>query len=204
MMCWDVPRDTAGEGRQGLGLPPGGFPSGGGIRWQQVLEAKGPGGRRGCFRDSEQEAHSGEGVPDQAASYPLWAPSFADRATAELQDGNELAVQGCTNKVERRETQSKHLAGSVCGQEPGFSLNDDREAAGKPALAQVLTFSCKGHQTERTGPEAEWGVHRDSQVTATCPLLEEAVCGSWLLLLSALQSLAPEVWGFPTMHVFIS
>lgn len=145
MMCWDVPRDTAGEGRQGLGLPPGAFPSGGGIRWQQVLEAKGPGGRQGWFRDSEQEAHSGEGVPDQPASYPLWAPSFADRATAELQDGNELAVQGCTNKVERRETQSKHLAGSVCGQEPGFSLNDDREAAGKPALAQVLTFSCKGH-----------------------------------------------------------
>ena len=86
--------DTAGKGRQGSGLPPWGFPSGGGIRWQQVLEAKGPGGRRGCFRDGEQEAHSGEGVPDKPASCLLWAPSFADRATTELQDGNELAVQG--------------------------------------------------------------------------------------------------------------
>ena len=94
MMCWDVPGNTAGKGRQGLGLPPGGFPSGGGIRWQQVLEAKGPGGTPGCFRDGEQEAHSGEGVTDQPTFCPLWTPSFADRATAELQDGNELAVQG--------------------------------------------------------------------------------------------------------------
>ena len=77
--------------------------------------------------------------------------------------------------MERRETQSKHPAGSVYGQEPGFYLNDDREAAGKPVLAQVLTFSCKGHQTERTGAEAEWRVHRDSQVIARCPLLEEGV-----------------------------
>ena len=50
--------------------------------------------------------------------------------------------------------QSKRPASSVHGQEPGFYLNDDREAAGKSVLAQVLTFSSKGHQTERIGAEA--------------------------------------------------
>lgn len=75
-----------------VGSPSRGFPSGGGIRWQQVLEAKGPGGRRGCLRDGEQEAHSGEGVPDQPASCLLWAPALQQPLSSKM--GMSLLSKG--------------------------------------------------------------------------------------------------------------
>lgn len=65
--------------------------------------------------------------------------------------------------------QSKRPAGSVHGQEPGFYWNDDREAAGKSVLAQVLNSSRKGHQTERIGAEAEWKVQRLTGYSQVAP-----------------------------------
>ena len=149
-------------------------------RWHQMatsalkIGAEGPGGRQGCFMEGEQEVLSGEGMPDQPASCPCGAPALqagqllsSKMGTGLLSEGQpgRTAGQSGPNTLGRREMLSEHQAGSAHGQELGFYLNGDGEAAGKQILAQVLTFSCKDQQRKRMWAQAQTG--RSGKCTET-------------------------------------